>query len=193
MKLLDDERAWGPTNYTNAWVNNTWYWLRLRQQPKMDGTNSVFAKVWPADWTTPEPANWQLLWPDSSLPTSPTKYHLGLAGITAASGDALSQSELSYILIKAAGLPNITVSAAATVLPAMQPPFFISATSYYYPTIGPGTSAPGADITWFGPGALLASPSVTGPYTNVVSTTNGYATPEAKLKASEFYELESLP
>ncbi len=191
MKLLDDSRAWGPTNFTNAWTNNTWYWLRLRQQPKMDGTNTVFAKVWLADWTTPEPANWQLLWADSSLPTSPTKYHLGLAGITAASGDALAQSEVSYILIKAAGLPNVTVSAAATA-PAMQAaPFFIApVTSYYYPTIGSGTTAPGANVTWFGPGTLLASPDLTGPYTNVVSTTNGYATPKAKLKASEFYKLQ---
>ena len=191
MKLLDDERAWGPTNYTNAWLNNTWYWLRLRQQSKMDGTNTVFGKVWPADWTTPEPANWQLLWADSALPSP---HHLGLAGITAASGDALSQSEVSYILIKAAGLPNITVygaSAPAATAPAMQAPFFISpVTSYYYPAVGSGTSAPGANVTWFGPGSLLASPVVTGPYTNVVSTTNGYATPKAKLKAAEFYQLQ---
>ncbi len=67
VRLLDDLRAWGPTVFTNAWQNNTWYWLRLRQQAKMDGTNSVFAKVWLADWATPEPTNWQLVWADSAL------------------------------------------------------------------------------------------------------------------------------
>ena len=189
MKLLDDARAWGPTNYTNDWSNNTWYWLRLRQQSKMDGTNTVFAKVWPADWTTPEPANWQLLWADSALPSP---HHVGLAGITAASGDALAQLEVSYVLIKAAGLPNVTVTPVATVLPPMQAPFFLApVTPYYYlAPDGSGKTAPGADITWFGVGTLYASPNLTGPYTNAVSTTNGYAIPKAKLNPLEFYMVQ---
>jgi hypothetical protein len=178
MKMLDDLRAWGPTTLTNGWTNNTWYWLRLRQDPKMDGTNSVFAKIWPADWATPEPASWQLFWADSSLTQTP-KYRGGYAGITAGSSGGLGQTEVSYILIKAAGLPNIQVSVAATA-PAMQPPFFLTPLT---------ASASGADVTWFGPGSLVASPVITGPWTNVVSTTNSYATPASKLKPSEFYRL----
>jgi hypothetical protein len=177
FKFLDDLRAWGPTTLSNAWANNTWYWLRLRQQSKMDGTNTVFAKVWPADWTTPEPASWQLFWPDSSLPTP---HHLGLAGLTAASADAMAQYEVSYVLIKAAGLPNISVSAAATA-PAMQAPFFLN----------PAITQVGTNVSvgWFGSASLLAAPVVTGPWTNVVSTTNSYVTPKAKLKPEEFYRL----
>jgi hypothetical protein len=180
FKLLDDNRAWGPTTFSNDWANNTWYWLRLRQQSKMDGTNTVFAKVWPADWTTPEPASWQLLWPDSSLPTP---HHLGLAGLTAASIDAMAQYEVSYVLIKAAGLPNIRVSAAPTA-PAMQAPSFLN------PAITlVGTN--NVSVGWFGQASLVASPDVTGPWTNapVVSTTNSYVTPKAKLKPEEFYRL----
>jgi hypothetical protein len=178
MKMLDDLRAWGPTTLTNAWVNNTWYWLRLRQQPKMDGTNTVFAKIWLADWATPEPASWQLFWADSSLTQTP-KYLGGFAGLTAASNGGIAQSEVSYILIKAAGLPNITVSVAATA-PAMQAPFFLNPAITYAPS--------DVTVNWFGPGSLVAAPVVTGPWTNVVSTTNSYVMP-TKLSPSEFYRL----
>jgi len=181
MRMLDDLRAWGPTMLTNAWTNNTWYWLRLRQDPKMDGVNSVFAKIWAADWVTPEPAKWQLLWPDSGLTQTP-KYLGGFAGLTAASGGGLAQSEVSYVLIKAAGLPNIQVSVAATA-PAMQAPFFLN----------PGITYAGTNVTvsWFGPASLVASPDVTGPWTSAptVSTTNSYVTPKSKLGPSEFYRL----
>jgi len=176
IKLLDDKRAWGPTALSNAWVNNTWYWVRLRQQSKMDGTNTVFAKVWPADWATPEPASWQLLWADSALPTP---HHTGLAGLTASSSGGVAQTEVSYILIKAAGLPNIQVSVAATA-PAMQAPFFLSPAISY--------ASPDVTVSWFGPGSLVESPVLTGPWTNVVSTTNSYVTP-SKLSPSEFYRL----
>ena len=178
MKLLDDLRAWGPTTLTNGWTNNTWYWLRLRQDPKMDGTNSVFAKIWPADWSTPEPASWQLFWADSSLTQTP-KYRGGYAGITAASNGGVGQTEVSYVLIKAAGLPDIQVSVAPTA-PAMQAPFFLSPAVTY--------ANPDVTVSWFGPGSLVAAPALTGPWTNVVSTTNSYVTP-AKLSPLEFYRL----
>jgi hypothetical protein len=168
---------------TNKWLPNTWYWLRLRQDPKMDGTNSVFGKVWLADWATPEPASWQMVWPDASLPTTGTspiiKYHTGFAGLTAASAGGIAQSEVSYVLIKAAGLPNITVSVAATA-PAMQEPFFLSPAITY--------ANPDVTVNWFGPGSLVAAPLVTGPWTNVVSTTNSYVMP-VKLSPSEFFRL----
>ena len=68
FSLLDDGRAWSPTHMTNNWQNDTWYWLRLRQAPKMDGINTLFGKVWPADWITAEPADWQIKWADADLP-----------------------------------------------------------------------------------------------------------------------------
>jgi hypothetical protein len=176
MKLLDDLRAWGPTTFTNSWTNNTWYWLRLRQQSKMDGTNTVFGKVWPADWATPEPTSWQLLWADSALKTPE---HTGFAGLTAASSGGIAQSEVSYVLIKAAGLPSIQVSVAATP-PAMQEPFFLNPAITY--------AAGDATVNWFGPGSLVAAPVVTGPWTNVVSTTNTYVKP-TKLAPTEFFRL----
>jgi hypothetical protein len=178
FKLLDDKRSWGPTNLTNDWSNNLWYWLRLRQDPKMDGSNTVFGKVWLADWATPEPPDWQLTWLDSDLKIP----HLtGLAGITASSNDGLAQFEVSYFLLKAAGLPNIRVSTAATP-PAMQPPSFIDG--------GITQTTTNVNVKWFGSGSLVASPEATGPWTNVVSTTNSYTTPKPDLKAAEFYRLQ---
>jgi len=181
MKMLDDLRAWGPTTFTNAWTNNTWYWVRLRQDPKMDGVNSIFAKIWLADWTTPEPVSWQAVWPDSGLTQTP-KYRTGFAGLTAASNGGVAQTEVSYVLIKAAGLPNIRVS-AATAGPAMQAPFFLNPAITYAST--------NVTVSWFGPASLLASPVPTDQWTNAptVSTTNSYVTPESKLKPSEFYRL----
>ncbi len=181
ISFLDDGQAWGTGKFTNAWSNNTWYWLRLRQDPKMDGTNSLFGKIWPADWATPEPPDWQLTWADTALPTP---HRTGLAGLTASSNDGLAEYEVSYILIKAAGLPNISVAASATT-PVMQAPFFI----------GNGVSSTGTNVavSWFGPASLVASENVTGPWTNVVSSTNVYATPNAKLKPAEFYRLQYSP
>ena len=181
LNLVDDTRASGPGNLTNAWSNNTWYWLRLRQAAKLDGSITVFGKVWLADWATPEPPDWQLTWLDSALQTP---HRTGLAGISASSGDALAQFEVSYILIEAVGLPRVEVSAAATA-PAIQAPSFFGS--------GITQTDAGVSVTWFGPGSLVASPVVTGPWTNVVSTTNSYTTPKASLKAAEFYQLRYTP
>ncbi len=178
FQFRDDGRAWGPTSLTSAWTNNTWYWLRLRQDPRMDGSNTVFGKVWLADWVTPEPAGWQLTWADSALPTP---HRTGYAGLTASSNDGLAQYEVSYFLLKAAGLPSIQGSAAASP-PAIQPPLFIGG--------GVTASPTNVIVNWFGSGALVASDAVTGPWTNVVSTTNSYVTPVSRLKAAEFYRLQ---
>jgi len=87
---------------------------------------------------------------------------------------------VSYILIKAAGLPDTQISVAATP-PAMQPPFFISP--------GIAQTAATLNLNWFGPASLVASPVVTGPWTNAVSTNNSYAIPKSNLQPSEFYRL----
>ncbi|MBU6399107.1 MAG: immunoglobulin domain-containing protein [Verrucomicrobia bacterium] len=116
FKLLDDVRLWGPPGLEVTWMNNAWYWMRLRLAPLEDGTNSVFAKVWLADGQTPEPSDWQLRWgPNSFLSKLPNPLRSGYAGITACSGygginNGLAQFEVSYILIKANGLPPITAA-----------------------------------------------------------------------------------
>ncbi len=112
FRMLDDLRAWGPqTSY--GWTKNTWYWLRLRTDPsKPDGTNIVFAKTWLADGQTPEQPGWDIAW---SSP--PTPLHGGYAGITGTSAGGLSEFEVSYVLIKCASLPKITVNFSVAPLP----------------------------------------------------------------------------
>jgi hypothetical protein len=115
FKFLDDLRAWGPpglrTNIpgqtTLGWDNKVWYWLRLRLDPKADGVNSLFGKVWVADGVTPEPSQWQMKWAPG-----PTPMHSGWAGITACSAGGLSQLEVDYVLIKSSGLPSTKVNFA---------------------------------------------------------------------------------
>ena len=112
FKMLDDLRSWGPqTSY--GWNLNTWYWMRLRTDPSKSGsTNNVFAKTWLADGLTPEPAGWDIEWNDTQTP-----FHGGWAGITGTSGGGLSEFEVSYILIKCATLPPISVNFNVAPLP----------------------------------------------------------------------------
>ncbi|HLH56415.1 MAG TPA: lamin tail domain-containing protein, partial [Verrucomicrobiae bacterium] len=112
MALLDDIVAWGPVQ-NFVWQLNTWYWIRLRQEPNaasQGGANDVFAKIWLADGSQPEPAAWQLSW--DYTPTSPLR--TGFAGITASSGSPF-QFDVDYFLVKASGLPSIVVAPDAFV------------------------------------------------------------------------------
>jgi hypothetical protein len=110
ISFLDDGRAWGPGN-PFSWQLNTWYWIRLRQEPNAvseGGAKDVFAKIWAADGNTAEPAAWQT-WDYIPSRTART----GLAGITAGSSSGTSEFDVDYILIKAEGLPGITVAPAS--------------------------------------------------------------------------------
>ena len=116
LALLDDMQAWGPfENF--VWQLNTWYWIRLRHEPNaasQGGVNDVFAKIWLADGSQAEPANWQLSW--DYTPTNPLR--TGFAGITASSGGSF-QFDVDYFLLKASGLPSILVAPNAFIqLPA---------------------------------------------------------------------------
>jgi hypothetical protein len=107
MRLLDDLRAWGPaTEFT--WETNRWYWLRLRHAPNLDPEQpDLFARIWAGDMRTPEPTGW-VTWdytPDRLA-------RVGFAGIAATSNSGLAEFEVDYILIKARGLPPITVAPA---------------------------------------------------------------------------------
>ena len=164
FKFLDDLRAWGPaglrTNVpghsTPGWTNNVWYWTRLRLDPKADGVNDLFGKVWVADGVTREPSDWQLKWPDSlAVNNIPKPLRKGFAGIAASSGDGLAHLEVDYVLIKAAGLPQIAVS----INPTGPPPTQLRFTGF---ARLPGDSL---EIGWVGEGFLEQSESVTGPWT----------------------------
>jgi len=75
------------------------------------GANDVFAKIWLADGTQAEPAAWQSTY--DYTPTRSTR--TGFAGIAASSAAGTAEFDVDYVLIKAAGLPNITVAPRAFV------------------------------------------------------------------------------
>ena len=193
FKLLDDARAWGPagvrTNIppqtTPGWTNNVWYWLRLRVDPKADGTNDLYGKVWVADGLTPEPTDWQSKWKDSGTGSTPKPLRSGLAGIAGTSVDpsgtnGLAYFEVDYILIKAAGLPQITVD---------------------FDPLGPPPTVPEfTDITklannrlqlhWIGSATLEQADTVLGPWTAIpVTSALGIITPAG---VARFYRLHQL-
>ncbi len=113
FEFLDDTRAWG-TEFAFAWQNNTWYWLRLRHEPNavsQGGANDVFGKIWLADGTQAEPAAWQMTYDYTPTRTART----GFAGLAATSTGGTAEFDVDYMLIKAAGLPNIVVAPNAFV------------------------------------------------------------------------------
>jgi hypothetical protein len=115
MALLDDYREWGPVlNF--AWQTNTWYWLRLRQEPNAasgGAIQDVFAKIWPADGLVAEPASWQLLWDYNGARSTRAGYAGLMAGSTAGGATDFSEFEVDYFLLKATGLPAVVVGPAA--------------------------------------------------------------------------------
>ena len=92
------------------------------------GVNDVFAKIWLADGNTAQPPGWQLTWDYTPAFGSPCT---GFAGITAGSG-GITEFDVDYFLVKAAGLPVIQVMSGASVP--------ISAATPSYPA--PGTPCP---------------------------------------------------
>jgi hypothetical protein len=117
MAFLNDFVAWGPGE-AFSWQTNVWYWIRLRQEPNavsQGGVNDVFAKIWPADGTVPEPADWQLTWNYTPETAARNGYAGIMAGSEALSLGARSEFDVDYILIKATGLPAIVVAPGAFV------------------------------------------------------------------------------
>ena len=92
LSFLDDLRAWGP-GQNFIWQPNTWYWVRLRQEPNaasQGGANDVFGKIWPADGSVAEPADWQLVW--DYIPARSTR--VGFSGITASSSGGIFEFDV---------------------------------------------------------------------------------------------------
>lgn len=175
VKFLDDLRSWGPAGIQMTWMNNVWYWLRLRLAPKEDGTNSLFGKAWVADGQTPEPADWQIKWGTTS-PALPSPLRYGYAGITGCSSDGLGQFEVDYILIKADGLPAIT----ADWKPLGPPPNPLAFTTLTHNTNK-------VYMEFFG-GVLQSAVTFTNPWTDVANGISPYAV-TATAGSKKFYRL----
>jgi hypothetical protein len=101
VDLYDRQLPLQPAS-TITWATNEWYWLRMRHQTNATATD-VQAKIWRADGLTPEPPGWTTTW--DYYPTYPARS--GFAGITA--GPGIAGFEVDYFLLKAQGLPEITV------------------------------------------------------------------------------------
>ena len=178
FKMLDDGRAWGPpglrTNIPGqtglGWSNDTWYWLRLRLDPKADGTNTAYGKVWVADGTTAEPDAWQLIWKDSAVPKP---LRTGFAGITGSSIGGVGQFEVDYILIKSAGLPGIKVDFAPTGAATKTPPSFTSVAQVKTSVV----------LDWFGGGTLQYADQILGPWTTATNALPPLTVPLTGAKA----------
>jgi uncharacterized protein (TIGR03118 family) len=164
FKFLYDGLSWGPQGLSvngveMGWTNNVWYWMRLRQDSKADGTNDLFGKVWPSDGETPEPGSWQMVW--NYVPSQ--KLSSGFAGIAGASGNGtpptangFAHLEVDYFLLKASGLPSIKPSFGVFGPPLNAPEFT---------SIVRGTNS--ATLQWFGGNSLQSSTNVTGPWTTI--------------------------
>lgn len=174
FRLLDDLRAWGPGTNID-WEIGDWFWVRLRQDTNAaGGTADVFAKIWPADGVTPEPDQPQVTW--NYVPERTVR--AGFAGITGSSsqtGVGTDTLEVDYVLIKAAGLPQITV--AFSPLPPETP---VGGA----PTISIARSANDAVITFTG--TLEAADTVNGPYAAVAGATSPRTVPLSS-GAAKFY------
>jgi hypothetical protein len=155
FRLLDDARAWGPALQI-PWTTDAWFWLRLRQTDSTtDAGDNIMGKVWPADGTVAEPADWQATWGRAG--------RTGFAGITGTSttgGDGTEEFEVDYILIKAEGLPATTVAASAFSLRGPAP------TSLKFTGL---SKAAGGQLSleWTGTGTLEQADTVKGAWTTV--------------------------
>jgi hypothetical protein len=114
-RSLYDYVAWGP-GYTNndiPWQTYTWYWMRehldgLSTQGKT--YSNMWAKVWVGDGSEAEPTNWQYMDAYDLTVATGSGVTNGVAGITAGTSGAGDDFEVDYFLLKAAGLPSITVN-----------------------------------------------------------------------------------
>ncbi len=177
--FLNDWIAWGSAA-SYDWTTNQWYWLRELQTGTSiaDGPN-LFGKVWVADGTTPEPAAWQAAWSQTN--------RTGLAGIKASSANKVGETtvfnfDVSYFLLKAAGLPTITVAppSSFSLIPPSSPLQFT----------GIQSSSNSVVLEWTGAGTIQQATSLAGPWTDLVDP-NGAFSPYTIPAGSpaEFYRL----
>lgn len=107
LSFLDDLRSWG-NRFAYTWEQGAWYWLRVAHT-NSNGNPMVYGKIWEADGLTPEPTDWMVTWNYTSTPA-----RNGFAGITSGSAGGPAEFECDYFLLKALGLPLVTVSPTAS-------------------------------------------------------------------------------
>jgi hypothetical protein len=108
-EFLNDYIAHGPVAITPTRAVGVDYWVRLLHHPNrpaggdpaFNGANDAFAKIWPADGTTPEPTSYQFSWNSNDTRS-------GLAGLNIGF-DSTTKMDVGYVLIQAAGLPSTEV------------------------------------------------------------------------------------
>jgi hypothetical protein len=99
--LLNDAIAWGPsTAGPTDWAVGDYMWLRLRYLDDAGAGDDAFAKIWPGG-LTPEPVAFNLSWNQAD--------RSGLAGLVTNSVGGNGTFEVDYVLIKASGLPVVSV------------------------------------------------------------------------------------
>jgi hypothetical protein len=151
--------------------------MRLRQDAAAGGANQIFGKVWPSDGVTPEPAEWQMVW--GYVAANPP-LSTGFAGIAGASNDGFGQTEVDYILIKAAGLPSIKAGFGVFGPPSNRPVLTsITRTNN------------SVTVDWFGGQYLESTANLLGPW-SVVSKTNSPYSPLTipAASGSEFFRIQ---
>jgi len=119
--VLSHEATGASETAAGVWTANQWIWLRLIHRPNRTvGEPDLFARVWPADGETAEPASWQVTmdyYPANSA-------RPGRSGLVGSSENARTAVECDYFLVQAAALPQIAVrlpalkAAKATLTPS---------------------------------------------------------------------------
>jgi hypothetical protein len=120
-EFLNDFIAHGPNTVSATRAVGTEYWVRMLHSPNnpaggdpmFNGANDVFAKIWPADGVTPEPASYQYSWASNDTRS-------GLAGLMIGH-DNFSTMEVGYTLIQATGLPSVNVGTYIPPEPPIPP------------------------------------------------------------------------
>ena len=123
---------------------------------------------------TPEPSNWQLSW--NYIPSRTVRS--GYAGITGSSIDGVGNFEVDYILIKADGLPSISVNFDKNAPPVTVPELFISR-----------VTATNLRLSWFGAGVLESTTNVAGAWTPM-PTAASPITATGTLNGNKFYRVK---
>jgi hypothetical protein len=104
----------------------------------------------------------------------------GYAGITGSSIDGIGNFEVDYILIKADGLPSITVNFEKSGPAVTVPQFYLSQLTTNRVRFG-----------WFGAGVLESATDVLGPWATVTGAASPATITNATTAVNKFYRVKN--